>query len=113
VLLNRPRNCEYLRRKIREQVMNKVQTEKVRKIVRKMEAMHEKHEVGGWIEKDHIYVLVRPRSIGHDARQACLFAIDLEGHVKVYRNYAPLQLRNDNLFMSMAAETASAGQAVT
>ena len=81
--------------------MNKVQTEKVRKIVRKMEAMPEKHEVGGWIEKDNIYVLVRPRSNGRDARQACLFAVDPDGHVKVYRNYAPLQLRNDDLIMRM------------
>lgn len=82
--------------------MNKVQTEKVRKIVRKF-AAPEKHEVGSWVEKDHIYVLVRPRSIDQDARHACLFAIDLEGSVKVYRNYAPLQLRNNDLIMSMTA----------
>jgi hypothetical protein len=86
--------------------MNKVQTEKVRKIVRKMEAMHEKHEVGGWMEKDNIYVLVRPRNNGHDARQACLFAVDIDGHVKVYRNYAPLQLRDNDLIMRMQVETA-------
>lgn len=85
--------------------MNKVQTEKVRKIVRKIEAMPEKHEVGGWMEKDHIYVLVRPRSVGHDAREACLFAIDPEGDVKVYRNYAPLQMRDNSLIMRVPVTT--------
>lgn len=82
--------------------MNKIQMEKVRKIIKKFKSMPEEHEVGGWVEEDHIYLLVRPPSIAHDVRRACLFSIDLDGAVQVYRNYAPLQIRNDSLIMSCA-----------
>ena len=43
--------------------MNNIQTEKVRRIIRKVQALPEKHEVGGWVEKDRIYIVVKPRSI--------------------------------------------------
>lgn len=82
--------------------MNDIQTEKVRRIIRKVQALPEKHEVGGWVEKDNIYIVVKPRSIGHAAHQACLYAIDHDGCVKLYRNYAPLQLRNNDLIMDLA-----------
>ncbi len=81
--------------------MNRIQMEKVRKIMRKVKAMPEEHEVGGWVEEDHIYLLVKQPSITEDVRRACLFSIDLDGAVQVYRNYAPLQLRNDSLIMGL------------
>jgi hypothetical protein len=82
--------------------VNNLQTEKIRRIIRKVQALPEKHDVGGWVEKDHVYVLVKPRSVEHVAHQACLYAIDLDGCVQLYRNYAPLQLHNDNLIMDLA-----------
>jgi hypothetical protein len=88
-------NCEYSRQ-IEEQVMNKIQTEKVRRIVRNVEAIAQEHEVGGWIEEDRVFVLVLVPGTDHETR---LYSVDTDGTVEVYRNYAPCQLRDNSLVM--------------
>jgi hypothetical protein len=50
---------------------NKIQTEKVRRIMKGFQVMRAEHEVGGWVEEDGIYLLVGSRTVTAPA----------EGHV--------------------------------
>ena len=79
--------------------MNDAQMKKVREIIQKIEGVQEKHEVGGWVEKDHVYLFVKTEPLEWGPKTASLYAIDRNGKVAVHRNYAPLQLRNDTLIM--------------
>jgi len=79
--------------------MNESQLKKVKEIMQKVEAAPRKHEVGGWVEKDHVYLFVKPEYIEQGPRDARLYAIDRSGRVAVHRNYAPLQLRDNTLIM--------------
>jgi hypothetical protein len=79
--------------------MNESQIKKVREIMQKVEAVPHKHEVGGWVEKDHVYLFVKPEKVELGPKNARLYTIDRNGRVAVHRNYAPLQLRNNTLIM--------------
>jgi hypothetical protein len=79
--------------------MNDAQMKKVREIIQKIDAVPEKHEVGGWVETDHVYLFVKTERIEWGPKDARLYAIDRDGKVAVHRNYAPLELRNNTLIM--------------
>jgi hypothetical protein len=87
--------------------MNDVQMEKVRRIVEKLEAMPAKHDVGCWVENDCVYVAAKAEQAEVGAT-ACLYAIDRSGKVSHYRNYSPLQLRNNSLIMTTSAGSGGA-----
>jgi hypothetical protein len=77
--------------------MNEAQIKKVREIMGKVGNISDKSEVGSWVEKDCVYLLVKADQALRGTR---LYAIDREGSVAIHRNYAPMQLRDDTLIMS-------------
>ena len=79
--------------------MNDVQINKVREIIQKIEAAPAKHEVGGWVEKDHVYLFVKTEALEWGPKGASLYTIDRNGKVSVHCNYAPLKMRNNTLIM--------------
>ena len=86
----------------KEDAMNDVQMEKVRRIVEKLESMPAKHDVGCWVENDCVYVAAKTEQDEVGAT-ACLYAIDRTGKVSHFRNYSPLHLRNNSLIMTTSA----------
>ncbi len=84
--------------------MNYAQMKKVRKIIAKVQRMPRHLEIGGWVEKEYVYIFVKAEHFeesGKDAR--CLFAIDRMGNVAAHHNYAPMELRDDALIMNCRA----------
>jgi hypothetical protein len=84
--------------------MNEIQMKKVREIMGKITSSSDKPEVGSWIEKDHVYLLVKTEKASRATR---LYAIDREGSVSVHRNYAPMQLIDDTLIMSCPRQSSA------
>jgi hypothetical protein len=87
------------RKEKRGEIMNDAQTKKVREIVEKFDKAPENHEVGGWVEKDFVYVLVKTNRFDWTGRDTRLYAIDRDGTVAVHLNYAPLKFRHNALIM--------------
>jgi hypothetical protein len=85
--------------------MNEAQMKKVREIVGKISSRSAKPDVGGWVEKDYVYLFVKSDKVAWETSDTRLYAIDREGSVAIHRNYAPLQLRDDTLIMSCPGQT--------